>query len=399
MKQTLESVVCAGCTCLCDDIEVNIEGTQIVETKNACPTGEIWLRQTPVKPAFTINGKPVDFDVAVQETAKFIRQSRSPLVCGLDGLSTQAQIAAVELGKHVRATIDTTCTNRRRGGTLTMQSVGKVTATLGEVASRADVILFWFCDPVVTHPRFLERFCGDNGQIVVIDEAETETANRATQFISLPRDEIYQLISELRLAHQSETVASGPARSINSILKNARYVASVYGSLDNDQNQHQNLQALYLLTRQLNQQMRAVSIGLRDDANALSAENVLAWNTGFPFGVNFARGVAEYNGLEFSGQAVLERGECDLTLLCSTESIGALNDVAVTHLKQIPQIVIDNGAQALEFQPTIKFEVGFDRGDWCRMDDVTLPVAGLPLGSSEPNWTERALIAVLNELK
>ncbi len=173
--------------------------------------------------------------------SSYLRQSKSPLIGGLDGLSTQSQITAVEIAKRVRATSDTTFTNRRRGGTLTMQSVGKVTATLGELASRADVVLFWCCDPATTHPRFFERFCQKADQTVLIDHSRTETAKFVSQFVQLDRTAVYGLLSELRLAsnNSDRNNISEHGREILDVLQNAEYVASVYGGLNDDPNQNE----------------------------------------------------------------------------------------------------------------------------------------------------------------
>lgn len=400
MKKIIESVVCAGCTCLCDDIDLMIDNQQVIEAKNACRLGEMWFRRRSVTPGCAINGKRVDFRAAVDETVKLLRQSKSPLVCGLDGLSTRSQIGAVEIAKQIRAAIDTTFTNRQRGGMLALQSVGKVTATLGEVASRADVVLFWFCDPTVTHPRFFERFCKKASQTVLIDDSKTETAKHVSQFIKMDHTTVDRLLSELLLSlHKSyRKTLSRSAQAIVDVLQTAYYAASIYGEMDDDPAQYQNLQALYQLTRQLNQRMRAVAIGLRNDANAQSAENVLAWNSGYPFGVNFGRGIAEYNGLEFSAESLLERGECDLAVICSTTSLGELSNAAMACLKQIPAIVIGDIATELNFTPAVSFGVGLDRGDWCRMDDVALPVSP-PFVDEDTLTAGRVLQVVMHGLK
>ena len=36
--------------------------------------------------------------------------------------------------------------------------MGEVTSSLGEVANRGDLIIFWGVDPVTTHPRHFERY-------------------------------------------------------------------------------------------------------------------------------------------------------------------------------------------------------------------------------------------------
>jgi formylmethanofuran dehydrogenase subunit B len=397
-KLALDSVVCAGCTCLCDDIRLTIEGRRIIETENACGLGETWLRRRPAKFGCAVDGEPVDFESAIEETVNLLRESRSPLVCGLDGLSTQSQIVAVEMARQIRATIDTTFTNRHRSGTLTMQSVGKVTATLGEVASRADVVLFWFCDPATTHPRFFERFCKSAKQTVLIDNSTSETAELVSKFVQIERADVYGLLSELRMQLNDSYARplSESAEAIVDVLSEADYAVSIYGALDDNSEQAPNLQALFQLTRQLNQQMRAVAIGLRNDANAQSAENVLAWNSGFPFGVSFGRGDAQYHGLEFSAQSLLERGECDLAMICSTNSLTDLSSAAADFLKQSRTIVIADTAQEFSFTPAVRFDVGFEKGDWCRLNDVMLPVS--PLGVNDVNLTAGGVLQAVLEV-
>ena len=44
------------------------------------------------------------------------------------------------------------------------------------------------------------------------------------------------------------------------------------------------------------------------------ADNVLAWQTGYPFSVNLSRGYPRYNPGEFSANDLLERGEPDVCL-------------------------------------------------------------------------------------
>jgi len=36
---------------------------------------------------------------------------------------------------------------------LALQRVGRVSATLGEIKNRADVVVFWGADPMVSQPR------------------------------------------------------------------------------------------------------------------------------------------------------------------------------------------------------------------------------------------------------
>ena len=52
---------------------------------------------------------------------------------------------------------------------MALQQVGESTCTLGEVRNRADLVIVWGSDPVVTHPRHLERYLPKQRHLVVID--------------------------------------------------------------------------------------------------------------------------------------------------------------------------------------------------------------------------------------
>ena len=74
---------------------------------------------------------------------------------------------------------------------MAVQSVGESTATLGEIKNRSDLVIYWGSDPLVSHPRHLERLidapgmfvpAGRRGRhLVVVDVVETETARAQTR--------------------------------------------------------------------------------------------------------------------------------------------------------------------------------------------------------------------------
>jgi len=40
----IDSVVCAFCGCVCDDLIVTVENDHIMQVKNACVLGKAWIR-------------------------------------------------------------------------------------------------------------------------------------------------------------------------------------------------------------------------------------------------------------------------------------------------------------------------------------------------------------------
>lgn len=382
MNQRLESVVCAGCTCLCDDLTVSLED-EGVQADPFCPLANSWIARLNVLPTCRIDGEYADLSAAVGLAVDLLAQSRSPLVGGLDGLSTQSQILATGIARKLRAQVDSTFSRHGRSDILSLQKSGKVTATLGEIASRSDVVVFWNCDPLTTHPRFIERYCNTGAKILVVASEENATAKIAKQFVEVSRDDLGPFISKLRLHVAGKIELSNEALEFAATLVAARHGAMIFGQLDRDAAVYETTQSLSALIRELNQVAPYVGLALRQDANAQGAENVLAWNTGFPFAVSWLQEDAEFNGLEFSTPGIIERGECDVILICSTASLDRLHKSAHQALATATQIVICDDSEKLEGNPKIRFDVSFDEGDWCRNDNVILPVANFLDGDTK----------------
>jgi formylmethanofuran dehydrogenase subunit B len=243
-------MTCAGCGCVCDD-------------GRTCALGDAWLHLGDRPPLARVDGREASLDEAVDAAAAVLRQARAPLVYGLGGTSIEAQRRAVALAEAIGAVVDA---GAAPGA---FQAVGSSTATFGEIRDRAELVVVWKADPVVTHPRLLERLRVRSP--VVVDSTRTATAEQG-EFIEVQDD--FEALWELRAG------VSGLARR----LREARHVAFIYGALD-----ELSALALFELVRDLSRDRHAVTLGLRA-GNARGAEDVLAWQTGFPGPVSFARG-------------------------------------------------------------------------------------------------------------
>ena len=98
---------------------------------------------------------------------------------------------------------------------------------------------------------------------------------------------------------------------------------------------------LNALVRDLCQVTHAVSVTLRHEANAAGAEDVLAWQTGYPSAVSFAGGSPRSNPGELSAAAVLGRGDADAALVVGSDPLGHLPQRAAERLRAIPFVSID----------------------------------------------------------
>src|SRR5262249_47518149 len=141
---------------------------------------------------------------------------------------------------------------------------------------------------------------------------------------------------------------------------------------------HRSVEALLLLVRDLNDFTRFYARRMRVQGDVTGADSVLAWQTGYPFSVNLARGFPRYNPGEFSAQEMLERGEADACLLLGSGGGLRSSPAAVAHLGRIPTITLDYPTVASAVPPTVRFTTavyGVHRpGTAYRMDEIPIPL-------------------------
>src|SRR5512139_2410483 len=161
----INSVTCPICGCLCDDIEITVENNEVVKVKNGCAICEskfLGYRghhriQTPL---MRKNGKlvPVSMDEAVHAAAEILANANYPILYGWSSTSSEAQRIGVELTEEIGGIMDNTAVVCHGPSILGVQEVGIPTSTLGQIRHRADLIIYWGCDPWSAHPRHLERY-------------------------------------------------------------------------------------------------------------------------------------------------------------------------------------------------------------------------------------------------
>jgi formylmethanofuran dehydrogenase subunit B len=152
--------------------------------------------------------------------------------------------------------------------------------------------------------------------------------------------------------------------------------------------------------RDLSRDRHAVTLGLRGDGNARGAEDVLAWQTGFPAAVSFARGYPHANARELSAAALLERGEVDAGLVVASDPIEHLLPAAAERLRELPTVVVDARATATSQAARVAFATAADgievAGTVHRMDGVPVPLRA-PLAGDRPG-VEDVLAAIAGRL-
>jgi len=358
----VNNVVCMFCGALCDDLELVVEGDRITEVRKGCAIGKkkFLHYQEPVLSPM-VDGKVVDLEEAIQVAVDILSSSRYPLIYGLSSTTCEGQVAAVRLAKAIGANIDSTSSVCHGPSTIAKQIVGVSTATLGEVKNRADLVIFWGCNPAASHPRHFNRYSvlpkgqfipgGREGRrVVVVDVRPTPTARIADTFLQVTPGGDYEALSTLRallkkIPPDREEVAGIPLarwEELAEACKAARYGILFFGmGLTMSRGRYMNVVAALSLVRDLNAFTRFGAIAMRGHGNVTGSEQALAWTTGYPFAVNFSRGTPRYSPGEFTAVDLLARGEVDAVLVIASDPAAHFPAAAVRHLEQVPVIALD----------------------------------------------------------
>lgn len=151
------TVVCAACPMLCDDI-VPAAG----RAENACDFGAAAFAAAAAAgsdpaEAWDDDG-PIPLETALDRAARLLDTARRVLVTGLAAATLEDLAGACDLAERLGAAIDAGTAETSQPAGPTIARVGEVTGAWEELRDRADLVVFWFHDPAVSHPRFIERF-------------------------------------------------------------------------------------------------------------------------------------------------------------------------------------------------------------------------------------------------
>lgn len=393
----MADATCAGCGCACDDIEVIVHEGRLAGLTRTCPLGDAWFAELTADrpPVARVDGHAVSLDEATDAAAAILGTARAPLVYGLGQTSCEAQRRAVALADAIGAFVDPA---GGAAGGLAYPATGASTATFGELRDRAELVVAWRADPAVTNPRLLSRLRLDRAArgprtLVVVDAQRTATAEEADAFIELDAAYDVEALWALRALttgapFDRERAGDVPLDALAELagrLRGARHAALVYG----DRVARDELRALALLSlvRDLSRDRHAVALGLRRAGNARGAEDVLAWQTGFPAAVSFARGYPRADPCELGAAGLLERGEVDAALVVASDPLGHLRAAAAERLSKLPTIVVDARVTATSEAARVAFAAAADgievAGTVHRMDGVPVPLRA-PLATERP---------------
>jgi formylmethanofuran dehydrogenase subunit B len=395
----IENVVCPFCGCLCDDIVVEVEDNRITGAKRACANGRsLFLNAHAQAKQPTVDGEEVKWPQAMDAAARILTDATSPLIYGLSSTASEAQRKAIALADLLGATIDSTSSVCHGPTTIGIQSQGEPTCTLGEIKHRADLVIFWGCNPAEAHMRHFARYSVSargsltpqgrkDRTVVVVDVRPTRSSRNADIFLQSRPGFDYEVLTALRALLKGEAldvtevggVTVAQLTDLLERMKSCRFGVIFFGmGVTQTGGKYLNIAELLALVAELNAHTRFTAMAMRGHGNVAGADCTLTWQTGYPFAVNLARGYPQYNPGEFTAVDVLARGEADAALIIASDPVAHFPHEAAQRLSQIPTIVLDpevnlTARVARVVLPTATYGVSA-AGTAYRMDNVPLPL-------------------------
>jgi formylmethanofuran dehydrogenase subunit B len=397
----VEDVVCPFCGCLCDDLVVEVENNRVTSVENGCTLANEKLMEdhrlkNPIRRERG-SWKDVSYDAAIQETAEILLDADRPLLYGWSGTHGEAQSVGVHLAELLGAVIDNTSTVCHGPSILAIQEVGHPGCTLGQVKNRADVIVYWGANPIDAHPRHMSRYTTyadgffvkdafKERKVIVIDVRKTESSAVANEFVKVDQGGDYAVLSALRAIVRGKgdlipVKVAGVTREqlfrVADICKNAKFGAIFFGlGLTMSPGKNKNIRNAIELTEELNRHTKFTISPMRGHWNVYGSNEVFTWISGYPYAVDFARGIAFYNPGETTSVDILRRGECDACLVVASDPGAHFPRACAEHLARIPTVQIDPHVNATTHLATLQIPVavtGIDaEGTAYRMDGVPI---------------------------
>lgn len=361
-----KNVICPFCGCLCDDLSVTIDNNRIISVDNGCALANAKFLETNrlQTPLIRENNKlrEADYEEAIQITADILKDAERPLLFGWSGTHGEAQCAGVHLCELIGGVLDNTSSICHGPSILAIQEVGHPGCTLGQIKNRADLVIYWGCNPSEAHPRHMSRYTTyatgfflKNAQrdrkLIVVDIRKTDSANVADEFIQINPGGDYAVLSALRAMVRGksdsipEMVSGVPKSQLQRIVdmcKEAKFGAIFFGlGLTMSRNKYKNVRNAIELVDELSRHTKFTITPMRGHWNVYGANEVFTWMTGYPYAVDFSRGTSFYNPGETSGIDILARKECDAMFIVGSDPGAHMPRKCLEQMSEIPVILLD----------------------------------------------------------
>ncbi|RLA91060.1 MAG: hypothetical protein DRG58_00030 [Deltaproteobacteria bacterium] len=396
----IESVICTGCGCLCDDLDVTVEGDRVIEVANVCLWGVNKFiatkkfhskkdRRRLLAPQVRRKGRAFDisYDAALEEAGKILIQARRPLVYGLTNNGSWAQEAALRLARRWQARLEPGDLAFMAPYYEALARHGLYWTPLEEIRDEADTILFWGANPIHSCPRHVVRYSvfsrgrftergAEERQIAAVDIYPTETAKFCKPFIQIDPGQELELLQGLAaylIEGQEPPKRVKGTKKLVKLLSEASFGAIFVGRGVSYGPARKLWEGLARLVVWLNTRVPFSLFPLASDFNSVGLYHLLLRETGSPYAPDF--GAA--SGLS-SHPTPVDWREVDALLVTGADLFWFMSEDQVQALKErrVPIIVLSPFANRTTAKAQVVFPVALSG---IETEEVAYRMDGLPV--------------------
>ena len=233
----------------------------------------------PTTPPARGSMKEIPYEEAIDYFAKTLLAAKKPLIYGFGSTNCEGMSAVSRIAEKTGAVLDNCATICHGPSFLAMFDNGYPSCTLGEAKNRADVVVFWGCNPMHAHPRHTSRYSifpsgyfTGKGQmqrtVISVDPRETDTAKLADVHLML--DQGHDIPDKVA-GIDKETILKSAE-----IMKKAKFCMIFFGMgcIHTDGRNH-NIDAAISLVRDLNEHSKCSIMAMRGHYNIAGPGQVL----------------------------------------------------------------------------------------------------------------------------
>ena len=360
---------CTVCPLLCDDILITADGVEQAcghgrETILAALTNE--ERPGAHSAEASENGQLLDRETATTRAASILLSARRVLVTGLANATLEATTAACDLAETLGAAVDAGLPESVRAAGPTIARAGEVTAAFEELRDRADLVIFWCCDPTKSHPRFIERFVtpplagGRQRQTIAIGSGSVMPDASTHRHLPLARDLAVEAARwlQMRIAGRHSTLTDTPLAATCVAVEEAMQSADCVAIITGDTDDSVGLEAWSIvhLVRTIAHDKHAFQIPLgaglaAGGANVAGASAVCTWRYGAAGAIARADRMGSlFLPGESDARRLISRGEVDAVVALGR--LSSLLEQAVTDRGDAVSLVRISDAATMPRKPT-----------------------------------------------
>lgn len=301
---------CPFCPLACDHLRVRAGAATLELDGGDCPRASRGLAQFGAEPddaAPEIDGRPVTLEQAAAGAAALLAAAQQPLFGGL-GTDVAGARSLYPLACASGAISDPAGGAALMQGLRALQDRGQFTATLAEVRTRADLIVFVGAVPQDVAPLVRER-CG-------IGDAQVPQRQVVVLGADVPlHGDLFDTLGLLAALVAGRRVAAPePLQALAQRLRAARYAVLVGAPPALPPQGALLIEAVHRIVNDLNASTRAAALWIGGGNGSATVNQVYAWLSGLPLRSRAGPRGLEHEPLAFDAARLLADGEVDALL-------------------------------------------------------------------------------------